>query len=260
MPWFKIDDGFHGHPKVVELSLAAVGAWTLAGSWCAKYLTDGYIPAQTLTRLGADPAHASELVLAQLWDTELGGYSFRDWADYQPLKADVEAERRAAQERMRVVRAKKKGVAGSGEQTANFAGTSEEVRLTPSQSHPSPSQPNKEGARKRGTRITDDFEVTPEMVAWAAKSAPLVDGKRATEKFVNHFMAKSGRDATKVDWVRTWKNWLLNDQERAEKSPGARGKPVTKADQNAAEFQRLYGNGDSNDRTRSISAADPRIG
>lgn len=221
MPWFKVDDGFHGHPKVVELSLSAVGLWTLAGSWCAKYLTDGAIGEQTVIRLGATPAHAAELVAVHLWDTVLGGYEFEDWADYQPLKADVEAERRAAQERMRGVRAKKKGVPntdGSGELHPNFAGTSPDVRVTPSQSHPSPIPTTPTGlrAQKQGTRITEDFTVSPEMVAWAKTEAPLVDGKRATAMFINHFMAKTGRDATKSDWVRTWKNWLLKDQGYAE--------------------------------------------
>ena len=70
--------------------------------------------------------------------------------------------------------------------------------------------------RKRATRLNANFEITPEMVAWAQENAPQVDGKRATAMFMNHFMAKSGRDATKVDWVLTWKNWLLRDQKSAE--------------------------------------------
>ncbi len=31
MVWFKIDDGFWSHPKVLELSDAAVALWTRAG-------------------------------------------------------------------------------------------------------------------------------------------------------------------------------------------------------------------------------------
>jgi len=29
-----------------------------------------------------------------------------------------------------------------------------------------------------------------------------------TDKFRDYWLAKSGRDATKVDWNATWKNWL----------------------------------------------------
>jgi hypothetical protein len=60
-----------------------------------------------------------------------------------------------------------------------------------------------------GTRIPDDFRVTPEMVAWARATVPTVDGKRQTEMFINHWRAASGRTAVKRDWPATWRNWML---------------------------------------------------
>ena len=33
MAWFKIDDYFYDHPKVLECSTAAIGLWTLAASY-----------------------------------------------------------------------------------------------------------------------------------------------------------------------------------------------------------------------------------
>lgn len=109
-PWFKVDDGFHGHPKVVDLSLAAVGLWTVAGSWCASYLTDGDLPSRTVLRLGGSDVEAAELVGAGLWLETDEGYRFKDWADYQPSKDQVEAERAASRERVQKWRSKKKGV------------------------------------------------------------------------------------------------------------------------------------------------------
>jgi hypothetical protein len=67
---------------------------------------------------------------------------------------------------------------------------------------------------KRGCRIPADFTVTPEMVAWARDRCPQVDGKLETEKFVNHWQGKSGKDATKVDWPATWRNWMLGAHDR----------------------------------------------
>lgn len=75
---------------------------------------------------------------------------------------------------------------------------------------------------KRGTRIPVDFAVTPEMVAWATKECPHVDGRLETEKFVNHWRAKTGKDATKLDWPATWRNWMLNARDRY---GGARASP-----------------------------------
>ncbi|MEB4614028.1 hypothetical protein, partial [Leucobacter sp. M11] len=136
MPWFKIDDGFHGHPKVLSLTPADVGVWTLAGTWCANYLTDGVISVPAVLRLGGTQENCDALVAAGLWLVNPEGYEFKDWEDYQPMKADVEAEREASRERMRKVRAKRKGTTPerSPEQPANvrpnFGDGSEEVRLT----------------------------------------------------------------------------------------------------------------------------------
>ena len=133
MPWFKVDDGFHGHPKVVEISLAAVGIWALAGSWCAKYLTDGVITLRAIERMGGDDPLAQELVVRGLWLEIAGGFMFKDWAEYQPLKVAIAAERLAARDRMTAVRAQRKGV------RPNFEESSPEVRIAPS--HPIPSHP-----------------------------------------------------------------------------------------------------------------------
>lgn len=70
-------------------------------------------------------------------------------------------------------------------------------------------------ARKRGTRLPDDFTVTPEMVAWARENTPGVNGSYETAKFVDYWRAKAGRDATKTDWVGTWRNWMRKASERA---------------------------------------------
>ncbi len=90
---------------------------------------------------------------------------------------------------------------------------------------------------KRGRRIPDDFTVTPEMVAWARDNCPQVDGRVETEKFVNHWHAKTGRDATKLDWPATWRNWMLNARDRygpARASPG-NGAYVATSDRKVAQ-------------------------
>lgn len=79
--------------------------------------------------------------------------------------------------------------------------------------------------RRRATRIPDDFTADAAMVAWARERVPQVDGRTETEKFVNYWRAKSGRDATKLDWVLTWKNWMLTAAERTGK-PAAASPPL----------------------------------
>lgn len=247
MPWFAVDDGFHGHPKTLDLSLAAVGLWAMAGSWCAKYLTDGRVTDRVLTRMGGTPEIAAELVDAGLWIREASGYRFHEWDEYQRTKEQVEAERAAARSRMNKVRATKKGVSEStlsdvrpnsdgttaersDEQPPNvrenFERGSEEVRIAPSPPLPPTVSSNEEtvlGAQKRatktGTRIPADFAVTPEMRDWAKANTPHVDVDAELPKFIDYWTAKSGRDATKLDWPATWRNWMRNAAERT----GTRG-------------------------------------
>lgn len=78
-------------------------------------------------------------------------------------------------------------------------------------------------AKKRGTRIPDDFTVSAEMVAWARGRVPHVDGPHETEKFINYWQSKS-RDAARLDWDKTWRNWMLTAAERT--PTGQRASPA----------------------------------
>lgn len=87
---------------------------------------------------------------------------------------------------------------------------------------------------KRGTRIPGDFAVTPAMVDWARERVPEVDGRLETEKFINHWVAKSGKDATKLDWVATWRNWMLTANARLPARASPNG--VNRNDAKIADF------------------------
>lgn len=67
---------------------------------------------------------------------------------------------------------------------------------------------------KQGTRIPDDFEVTPDLMAWAAEKHPDVNLTMETEKFVDFWRAKPGAAGRKLDWPATWRNWIRRAAER----------------------------------------------
>lgn len=109
MTWFRVDDGFYDHPKTAGLSDAAVAMWTRAGSWCARYLTDGKMPLSVALRFGPQNV-IDELVQGGLWERLPDGIQFHDWFLYQDTKEEVEADRRKWRETKRKVRsAKSKG-------------------------------------------------------------------------------------------------------------------------------------------------------
>lgn len=98
MSWFKVDDMFWSHPKVIALSASATGLWVRAGSWAAAYLTDGRIPRHVVYMLIPEPKRKvdeciSELIAAGLWAATDDGWLFHDWADMQPSREHVLARR-----------------------------------------------------------------------------------------------------------------------------------------------------------------------
>ncbi len=95
MPWFKVDDQFHAHPKVVGLGRdrsSALALWVLAGSWASNYLTEGFIPTHMLAQFGTRKA-ADALVRVGLWTTVEGGWQYHDWAEQNPTREQVLEQR-----------------------------------------------------------------------------------------------------------------------------------------------------------------------
>lgn len=109
MTWFKVDDGWWSHPKVIPLDSDIRGLWVSAGSWCAQHLTDGFMPDYALKMVteirGAKlKAATEELVGAGLWKRVSGGFQFHDWDKYQPTKEAVETKRAADRDRKAAAR------------------------------------------------------------------------------------------------------------------------------------------------------------
>lgn len=71
-----------------------------------------------------------------------------------------------------------------------------------------------EGARKRASRLPEGWKLSEADRAYAvSQGLPSAHVERTAEKFRNYWLAKSGRDATKTDWHRTWCNWVLREAE-----------------------------------------------
>lgn len=132
LAWFKVDDQLHSHPKARRAGLESMGLWLLAGSHCMSYLTDGFVEEWFVQSWGPNAeACAQRLVNQGLWLEVEGGWQFHDWDEFQPTREKVEAEREAAAERMRRVRANRTANVRPNERGTNGVGSA-----TPS---PSPS-------------------------------------------------------------------------------------------------------------------------
>ena len=59
MPWFTVDDSFYDNPKVRRAGNAAAGLWLRCGTYSARYLLDGRIPADIAATFGRRPFRAT---------------------------------------------------------------------------------------------------------------------------------------------------------------------------------------------------------
>lgn len=172
MPWFTVDDGFADHPKVIRCSLAAIGLWTKAGSWCAKHLTDGAVPGAMLRVWGGTPRHAAELVEAGLWLRAGGGYQFHQWSPRNPTKLEVEAKRAKDAARKREERAADSRESPSGHPRGQPSDSAEDSGVTPIRVQ----DPSRAGARGR---VPSHPLPSPPIPEDAEAEAPLRDAATA---------------------------------------------------------------------------------
>lgn len=89
---------------------------------------------------------------------------------------------------------------------------------------PSTKNPNtkKPSASPRGTRLPEDWMPSEKTRQWCADELPAELYARAgveLTKFRNYWCAKTGKDATKVDWERTFQNWMINARDRYGTAP-----------------------------------------
>lgn len=110
--WFKSDDKFHSSKKLMSIPkrarFGAAGLWIVAGTWCGDQLTDGFVPDYMIDQWSPPPSAPKALVDSGLWEIASGGYKFTKWAEYQPTKAEVEADRKRNRERQQAWRDKQK--------------------------------------------------------------------------------------------------------------------------------------------------------
>ncbi|EJF77522.1 hypothetical protein MCQ_01509 [Candidatus Bartonella washoeensis Sb944nv] len=62
----------------------------------------------------------------------------------------------------------------------------------------------------RGCRLPEDFK--PNLQYAIDKGLTHDEAMLAAERFANFWLAKSGKDATKDDWQRTWYNWVTHPE------------------------------------------------
>lgn len=116
------------------------------------------------------------------------------------------------------------------EQRSNKVGEAHTAEHQPLEKTPSKKSVN----RTRGSRLPEPFILTAQMRAYAAEKRPHVDVIEETEKFVNHFRGAAGAKGVKLDWLATWRNWILNSDRFGGRNGNGTHKPTSERERQAA--------------------------
>ncbi|GEM_PF-4438081 len=71
----------------------------------------------------------------------------------------------------------------------------------------------------KATRLSENWSLPKAWGEWALTEKPVwtdEDARQCALRFADYWHAKAGKDATKLDWLATWRNWV-----RSERGPSA---------------------------------------
>lgn len=211
MPWFRLDDSFHSHPKVIAAGNEAIGLFVRCGTYAAEHLTDGFIPEDIAVLYGArdtgsrrNPGTgkpetlAETLVRTKLWRRARSGWRMRDYLDYNPSKQAVDKDRKNAAERQR----RRRDTVMSHRDSRSDNGVSHTTPTRPDPSNGSVVGPGTGQARARdpNTRYRPDDNAasrhpSARTAADAARDAGIRPGQRPADDQTRAAIAARARQA-----------------------------------------------------------------
>lgn len=211
----RLDLDYADNPKIAELSDAAFRAHVEMILYSRTYLTDGRIPARTVTRW--DTQAVTELLsndpeAPSLYRMDDGSYLLHGYADMQETKAEVQERQQVARTNgAKGGRPKTQRVSGQVPQRATDAGT-------PSVKQRREEEEKTSSAPKRASKLPDSWTPTAEHQAQAAQAG--INISLEVDKMRDWALSKG---ETRKDWNATFRNWLRN----ARPTPGYTPKPAT---------------------------------
>lgn len=224
MPWFRIDDNFDTHPKVLSIPrgaarLRAVGLWTEIGTWCSRQLTDGVFPPSMVGEKGGSRTDLRWLLQVELWhpvgqgcgtehcpDGVPGQHRMHDFLAWNPSRERVMADREAAADRQRRARNRAREKADKTPKSrGSHAVTHAEVQPPSRSPRPDPTRPTAAAAAEGATAplpppleiLRSALEAHRLVVRWDTLSADQI-----TE--IEHLIAQHGDTALVAHALRSF--------------------------------------------------------
>lgn len=203
--WFRMYGEVLNDPKVQKLPPELFKVWVNA--LCVACNNNGTLH-ETLEDVSFAlrmPLHETKTAFHELEKVGLlvtvgETFQFKNWKKRQ-YKSDVSTER------VKRHRKQSRNVSETPpEQIQNRTDTEQNKELEGAEEAPAPAPSKTSG---RGTRLHRDWDLPDEWGKWAEAQGMTPDAIiRECDKFKDFWIAKSGKDASKVDWEATWRNWI----------------------------------------------------
>ena len=76
-----------------------------------------------------------------------------------------------------------------------------------------PIKEKRDKKEKSATRINPNWTLSEKNKEYCLLKRPDLNPDITAEKFFNHWVSKPGKDASKLDWDATWRNWVLSERQ-----------------------------------------------
>jgi len=92
----------------------------------------------------------------------------------------------------------------------------------------------KKDKTERGHRLPENWQPNDELMQWAEKEYPHIDAFKEADKFCDYWESKPGKEGRKLNWDKTFKNWIRNANEFTKSSFKSAGNSATHLTPNAS--------------------------
>lgn len=215
-PYAPLSAHYADDDRIMSAGEEAELLYLRALAYCARTpKTEGHLTfAQVKTRLGLDGAESraekcAEVGLLVRTDS---GYRITSWLKWNLSADEVERVRTQDRNRKGTPPTSGKSGTGSGKQSGNEGVTDDGIPVPYTETDTDTETGSM--PRKRGTRIPQPFVIDEVMREWAiSEGMEPAWVRHHTTRFENYYLAKTGKDATKLDWRACWRNWLLKESD-----------------------------------------------
>ena len=217
MSWFKVDDSFPQHRKVLRIPrkhrMACIGLWMSGAAWCSRHLSDGWLDKFLIEELGGSDDLAALLIEVGLWIDKGDHVLFHDWSDYQTTRAQVDEKKEKDAERKRKSREafdRKRARSQTSDNAESENVTTESAQSPSGQSAESAQRPERVHRVETETHTeapTPTATETPTEVlkACATASPQHVDVPDLFDEFWKHYPNKRVKKTARQAWARAIK-------------------------------------------------------